>query len=303
MTFRTTPPAFVERLVAEPNDREFALFRDLIQRTVGIHLSASKRALLYGRLVRRVRERGLASFGEYYRLIVDQRDDDELVRMIDRITTNETHFFREPHHFEYLERTVFPQWAAAAAAGERERTIRVWSAGCSTGEEPYSIAMLLLWNFPKSDGWSIDVLGTDVSSRALDAARSATWPVSRLAEIPKRMVKPFMLCGTGAQEGKIRAGRELREVVRVEHLNLMNDEYRADGPFDLVFCRNVLIYFQPPRKTHVLERLVAHLAPDGHLFLGHAESIQGLAARVRCVSPTVYVTRDDIDAADGRRSA
>jgi chemotaxis protein methyltransferase CheR len=295
----TPPPA--ERPLAEPTDRELALFRDLVQKHCGIFLGPSKRALLYGRLARRLRERGCTTFTEYYRLVVEERDERELVLMTDRITTNETHFFREPHHFDFLERELFPRWRAAAAAGERTRRVRAWSAGCSTGEEPYSLAMSLLSSFPARDGWEVDVRATDVSTRALDAARSATWPIARLSEIPDRMVKPFMLRGTGSQEGKIRAGKELRDIVRVEPLNLIDATYPDDGKFDLVFCRNVLIYFQPPRKAHVLERLVAHLAPGGHLFLGHAESVHGLAS-VRCVSPTVYTARADAATAE-RRSA
>jgi chemotaxis protein methyltransferase CheR len=305
VSVRSVPPSFVERPVSEPTDREFALFRDLIQDKCGIHLNPSKRALLHGRLARRIRDRGLSTFTEYYELVADGRDRDELVKMIDRITTNETHFFREPHHFEYLARVIFPQWTLAAAAGERERHVRAWSAGCSTGEEPYSLAMVLLAHFPRSDGWTIDVRATDLSTRVLDVARDATWPATRLGEIPQRFLKAFMLRGTGAQEGKIRAGRELRSVVRVERVNLMDDEYPDEGALDLVFCRNVLIYFQPPQKTHVLERLVGQLAPGGHLFLGHAESVQGLATRVRCVSPTVYVVSDDAGSqpATARRSA
>jgi chemotaxis protein methyltransferase CheR len=291
-----------ERTVAEPTDREFVMFRDLIQKHAGIYLGPSKRALLFGRLAKRLRERHCATFTEYYRLVVDQHDEEELVRMIDRITTNETHFFREPHHFTYLESVVYPRIHAAAIAGERKRHIRVWSAACSTGEEPYSLAMSLLWHFPAKDGWTIEVRATDISTRALEAARSATWPNTRLGEIPEKMLKPFMLRGTGTQEGKIRACRALRDVVRVEHFNLMGDDYRRGGKFDLVFCRNVLIYFQPSRKAHVLERLLGQLAPGGMLFLGHAESIQGLA-HARCVAPTVYVSRDDRHHELARRSA
>jgi chemotaxis protein methyltransferase CheR len=265
--------------VSEPSDAEFRKFRDVIEREAGIHLSASKRALLHGRLVKRIRDLGMRTFTEYHDRV--ERDEaGELQKMLDCIVTNETSFFREPAHFAYLERTILPAWLAAAP-----RTIRVWSAGCATGEEPFSIAMALAHALPKT--FSIEIIATDISTRVLDAARNATWNIERAEQIPKPLLKRFMLHGIGEQTGKLRASRELRELVRFERLNLNGDAY-ASGPFDLVFCRNVLIYFAPPRKQAVVGRLAERLAPGGHLFLGHAESVHGFADRLRCVQPTIY---------------
>jgi chemotaxis protein methyltransferase CheR len=262
---------------------EFGLFQDLVQREAGIYLSEVKHALLVGRLARRLRELGLTSFGAYYRLV--KSDAEERVRMLDCICTNETHFFREPRQFEFLERVVLPAWRAEAEAGRRPRRVRAWSAACSTGEEPYSLAMMLLATLP---GWEVGVQATDLSTRVLERAGEAVWPLSKSGEIPERFLKAYMLRGVGSQEGRMKAGPEIRSVVRFERLNLNDDAYAVPGPFDLLFCRNVLIYFDPPSKARVLERLIPYLAPSGLLFLGHAESPSGLTSRLRSVGPTVY---------------
>jgi chemotaxis protein methyltransferase CheR len=276
-------------MVPEPTDREFQQLRDLVLQHAGIYLNDSKKALVYGRLARRVRELELRGFAEYYRRVVD--DEEERVQFLDRITTNETHFFREPHHFTHLADSFLPGVIAAANEGERPKVIRAWSAGCSTGEEPYSIAMTLLDRLPA--GWSVDVLATDLSTRVLEVARAATWPVARAAGIPEPLRRRFMLRGVGSREGWVRAAPEVRAVVRVERLNLNDDVYPAEDPFDLVFCRNVLIYFRAPQRQKILTRLLGRLATGGELFVGHAESVQGLAERVRCVAPTVYARAVD----------
>jgi chemotaxis protein methyltransferase CheR len=270
--------------IPEPTGREFESLRALVLRHAGIHLNDSKRALVYGRLVRRIRELGLSSFGEYHERV--STDDEELVQMLDRITTNETRFFREPHHFEYLACTHIPRLVAAAQRGERKREVNVWSAGCSTGEEPYSIAMTLVDHLPRA-GWSIRVLATDLSTRVLETARGATWPSARTADIGDARLRRHMLRGVGSQEGMVRASLELRAMVQVERLNLSTDRYPLEA-FDLIFCRNVLIYFHPAQRERVLGRLFDHLAPGGLLFVGHAESVQCVSSRVHGVAATVY---------------
>jgi chemotaxis protein methyltransferase CheR len=205
------------------------------------------------------------------------------------LSTNQTHFFREPAQFEFLERRLLPEMKAEAERGERRRRLRAWSAACSTGEEPFSLAMVLLDAFPPGSGWELEILATDVSTRVLDQGRDAVWPFDKATEIPDRYRKRFMLKGRRRQEGKLKAGPELRSLVRFERQNL-NDETRRvpGGPFDLIFCRNVLIYFGKEEKLRVLHRLFAQLAPGGGLFLGHAESLSGVMERVRCVGPMIY---------------
>jgi chemotaxis protein methyltransferase CheR len=264
------------------------MFRDLIHGVSGIHLNPSKRSLLYSRLCPRVRELKLASFEAYYRCIVEDTAGLELARMLDHVTTNETQFFREPQHFDYLETTLLPAWTEAARRGAREKRIRAWSAGCSTGEEPYSLAMLLLAHCRKELGWSIDIVATDLSNRVLAKAREATWPIAKASQIPRGFLKRFMLRGIGQKTGTLRAGPELREVVRFARKNLNDEESPSSGVFDIIFCRNVLIYFEGEGRQRVIERLADRLAIGGRLFLGHAESIHGLMGRLRCVGATQY---------------
>ncbi len=268
-------------------DKEFNLFQALIHREAGIYLSSAKKDLLAGRLCRRLRELGLDSFTAYYRRVTGG-DEAERVHLLNAISTNETHFFREQSHFDFLERQVFPGWASQAASGLRGRHIRIWSAGCSTGEEPYSLAMILLEYFPPFAGWTIEIVATDLSTRVLEQAQTAVWPIEKAREIPSRRLKSFMLRGRRAGEGKMKAGPEIRSVIRFERLNLNDEVYPVTGRFDLVFCRNVLIYFNAESKTSVIHRLLNHLMPEGYLFLGHSETLNGLTDRVQSVIPTVY---------------
>ena len=276
-------PAWARSITNE----QFALFQRLVHREAGIYLSDAKRALLVGRLLRRLRGTGIDSFEAYYRLV--EADPEERVRMLDCICTNETQFFREPRQFAFLEEKACVDWERAASAGKHPRRLRVWSAGCSTGEEPYSLAMSLLAHLPPSRGWELEILGTDLSTGALEKARRAVWPIERAAQIPAPLLKRFMLRGVGAQAGRMRAGSETRAVVELQRLNLNDPPYPVEGPFDLVLCRNVLIYFDRAGKERVIHRLVDCLAPGGYLMLGHAESLCGVTARTRSVGPSVYV--------------
>jgi chemotaxis protein methyltransferase CheR len=268
---------------SEITDDEFALFQALIQRETGIRLPEVKRSLLVGRLARRVRELQLRTFGDYYRRVTVEGDGAERTHLFDRIATNETHFFREPKHFDYLERHVLPGWLAQAEA--RRRRVRVWSAACSTGEEPYSIAMTLL---AALKGWQIEILASDLSTQALRRAESAMWPIDAAGAIPARHLKAFMLRGTGAYASFMKAGPELRDLVRFRRVNLHDDHPPSGGPFDLIFCRNVLIYFSPEGRARVVERLLDSLVPDGYLFVGHAETLSNMGGRLRSVEPTIY---------------
>jgi chemotaxis protein methyltransferase CheR len=276
------PPAVPAALAV--SDRDFLRFQALIHREAGIWLAPVKKALLVGRLARRLRELGLQSYGDYFEVVVE--DEAERIRMLDAICTNETHFFREPKHFEFLSERVLPAWRAEADEGRRARRIRVWSAACSTGEEPYTLAMVLLSSFPS--GWDLEVLASDLSTKVLDRAAAGVWPLEKSKEIPDEHLKAFMLRGYGAQEGLMKAGPEIRGLVKFARVNLVGDDWPSGPPFDLVFCRNVLIYFERQAKISVVERLVDRLDPRGYLFLGHAESLGGFTGKARPVLPTVY---------------
>ena len=271
-------------------EREFRAFQQLVYDEAGIQLTPTKKALLVGRLSRRLRELGLGTFTEYYERV--QGDDRERIQMLDALCTHETQFFREPQQWEFLESRVYPTWRARGAAGTGPRRIRAWSAACSSGEEPYSLAMSLLAHFPPEDGWSVEIAATDLSTKILARAQAALWPIEKARSIPEAWRRRFMLRGVGPQEGWMKAGPELRSVVRFARLNLHAARCPVAGPFDLVFCRNVLIYFGTRAKTDVIARLVARLAPGGLLLLGHAETLNGLSDALRSVGPTVYGRRE-----------
>jgi chemotaxis protein methyltransferase CheR len=266
-------------------DKEFQLFQSLIERETGIHLSPAKREMLMGRLGRRLRALGLQTYSAYYEHVLEARDG-ELVRLLDAVCTNQTSFFREPRQFEFLVQRVFPAWKGAPPAPRR---IRVWSAACASGEEPYSLAMLLLDQFPPSAGWTIEIRATDLSTRALERARAGVWPLEGATEIPDRYLRAYMLRGTGPRGGTMKASPRIQSLIRFDRLNLRDQAYPGMGFFDLIFCRNVLMYFGADAKAQVVSRLLTHLLPGGYLFVGHAETLSGITDRVRSVMPTVYV--------------
>jgi chemotaxis protein methyltransferase CheR len=272
--------------IPELAPEEFSLFQALVLRESGIHLGEKNRAMLVSRLWKRLRALEMNSFSAYYRRV--KADPLEMVRMLDCISTNETHFFREPAAFECLRRRVFPEWVAQAETGKRGRTIRVWSAACSTGEEPFSLAMALLSEFPLSAGWNVEVLGTDISTKVLARASAGIWPVERIADVPVEYQRKFLLKGFGPRKGKIKAAEELRRIVRFQRINLTQEPYHVSGPFDVIFCRNVLIYFEWETKIKVVDRLGQFLTPNGYLFLGHAESLHGVADKLQNVAPKIF---------------
>ncbi len=278
--------------------RVFRGFQAVILRESGIALSDAKKALLAGRLSRRLRELGLDSFEEYLGRV--EASADERVRMLDAIATNETRFFREPGQFEFLKERVLPDWLENASQGKRPHRVRIWSAGCSTGEEPFSLAMLLASFFPRT--WDLEVWATDLSTKALACARSGVWPLERSREIPPALLKAFMLRGTGPEDGKMKAGPELRALVRFERLNLAGENWPPDGPFDAILCRNVLIYFDAAGKRRAVSRLLDRLAPGGFFFVGHAETLNGITDRVRPLMPSVY-TSGEMQARGSRSGA
>ena len=269
----------------ELSEGEFLQLAQYIEQEIGIHLSDAKKPLLVARLGKRVRRLELASFRDYYRHVLD--DPAERVAMFDAISTNETRFFREAKHFEFLDTQLLPSIKAAAMRGERPRSLHIWSAGCSTGEEPYSLAMTLLSHFDPAE-WDLRIDATDLSTRVLDVARAGTWPMRKATEIPQPLLRRFMLRGTRTQQGSFKAGQELRSIIRFGRLNLA-EPFTLPGKYDLIFCRNVLIYFLNAMRRRVVTGLLDHLVPGGHFFIGHAETLAGIVEGPRSVIPTVYV--------------
>jgi chemotaxis protein methyltransferase CheR len=272
------------------SDAEFHLFQKLVYQEAGIWLSDAKKSLVAGRLSKRVRELGLKSFKLYYTKIVEG-DEAERVRMLDCISTNQTHFFREPQHFEFLDQVIFPSWIAKAQAVNMPKTLRIWCAGCSSGEEPYSIAMALVAHSPEFANWKISIVATDISTRVLKKAKAAVWPIEKAAEIPPEYLKRFMLRGVGQRAGEMTVASELRSMVTFARLNLNDPPYIVPGPFDLILCRNVLIYFDQDSKQRVVNGLLERLAPEGFLFAGHSENLTLITDRLRTIRPTIYTVR------------
>jgi chemotaxis protein methyltransferase CheR len=278
--------AAMEELLLTPS--LFSKFQSLIYNEAGIWLGPQKQALLTSRLARRLRLLGLSTMKEYFRLVSHPDQQHERALMLDCITTNETHFFREPKHFDYLAQHVFPRWKQAAEAGTRTKNVNVWSAGCSSGEEPYSLAMLLLKHLPQQEGWLPQILASDISTSVLEKARAATFSINKVHEIPKDYLRAYMLKGTRDSSAEMRVIAEVQKLVRFSRINLFADSYPVQGQFDLIFCRNVLIYFDERSKQKVIAGLARHLSPSGLLFVGHSEHLCGTSAELKSVAPTVY---------------
>jgi chemotaxis protein methyltransferase CheR len=261
----------------------------------GIHLNDGKKALLVARLGRRLAALGLTSYGDYSKLVA--RDRRERARMIEALCTHETSFFRHPAQFRALKEYAIPAWREDAARRKRPRSLRAWSAGCSNGAEAHSLAMLLL---SELTGWNIEILGTDLSSRIVRDAENGVWPIEKADQIPSEFLRRYMCRGVGAREGWMRAGSYLRAVTRFETLNLNDATWTLEGRFDLILCRNVLIYFHPTARVRTLRRITERLLPDGLLLLGPGEAPGLDSTQLRVVAPTIYVRRQDQPArADG----
>jgi chemotaxis protein methyltransferase CheR len=258
-------------------DGEFVRFQRFIHQSAGITLSGSKKALVAGRLAKRVAHHGLQSFSSYLDLLAGSDAAAEVQTAVDLLTTNETYFFREAKHFELLREM-------AVAARERRGALRVWSAACSSGEEVYSIAMVLD-EVLGSGAW--EVLGSDISSRVLQRARLGHYLVERTRHIPAHYLKRYCLRGTAEHEGTLLVERSLRQRVQFAQINL-NEPLPRLGSFDMIFLRNVMIYFNADTKRQVVARLLAQLAPGGVFCIGHSETLNDISNAVEQIAPSVY---------------
>lgn len=259
------------------SDKEFSLFQRFIYEAAGITLSDAKKALVCGRLSKRLQQHKLRTFSEYFRLLKDNPASAETQTAIDLLTTNETYFFREPKHFQVLKQE-------AERARGRAQPFRVWSAACSSGEEPYSIAMVLAASLPCTP---FEVLGSDISARMLDRARTGHYPMSRTTHIPREYLREYCLKGTGEQEGTILVDKPIRDSVRFMQVNL-NTTLPKLGLFDCIFLRNVMIYFSAETKRAVVERVLTLLKPGGLFMIGHSETLNEITNTVVQRAPSVY---------------
>jgi chemotaxis protein methyltransferase CheR len=251
---------------------EFQTIARLLRAEAGIEMPPSKEPLVYSRLAKRLRALGIESFKRYIELIEDPRAE-ERGHMLSALTTNVTRFWREPHHFDDLRRKVLPPLAERARAGGR---VRIWSAGCSTGMEPYSIGMCVLEAIGDAPSRDVKILATDINTRVLAEGRAGRYPVDALADAPEPLRRRWF---EDAGDGTLQASAPLRRLISFRELNLMGD-WPMKGPFDVIFCRNVAIYFDEPTQCRIWERMAALLAPGGRLSIGHSERIGGRAAEM-----------------------
>ncbi len=269
-------------------EKEFQRLAEFIYSTCGIKLHAAKRTMLEARLSKRLRLLGLKGYDAYCDyLFSDAGMEEELVCMIDLVTTNKTEFFRESAHFDCLAQRAVPDLIRRHGAG-MQRPFVIWSAGCSTGEEPYTLAMVLSELALLHRGFKFVILATDISTRVLDAAKYAVYDEEKIRPVPDALKRKYLLRGKKDKAGLYRVVPELRQLVRFRRLNFMDGDFGMREPMDVIFCRNVIIYFDRPTQERLLQRFCGHLIDDGYLFMGHSETVNGMDLPVVPVAPTVY---------------
>jgi chemotaxis protein methyltransferase CheR len=264
-------------------DRDFNHLRELVGKHTGISLADNKKELVYGRISRRLRALKMNSF-EAYRTLLENGDKAELEEFTNLITTNLTSFFREPHHFDFLKDKILPELQKSRRDSKK---IRIWSAGCSTGEEPYSIAIALKEAIPNFGPWDIRILATDLDSNVLAHGKAGVYTQDRLNGISDSRLKKWFYKGGGAHLGKVKAHEELQEIITFQQLNLMG-AWPMKEKFDVIFCRNVVIYFDKPTQQKLFGRFADALAPDGRMIVGHSETLNKITNRFELLGKTVY---------------
>lgn len=270
------------------SQKQFADVRERLYKLAGIKLSSGKEALVAARLAKRMRHLNLDSYEQYMSFVAEDRTGRELAQMIDVLTTNKTSFFRESQHFDFLREQMLPKLGSGA-----NRPVRIWSAGCSNGKEPYTIAMLMRETTSDVDKRDWRILATDISERMLTVAREGIYDEGTAAEIPPTLLKKYftsVVCTDARTDmsRRYQVSDNVRSMVSFARLNLM-EEWPMKGLFNAIFCRNVMIYFDKPTQQRLVQRYWEMLAPGGHLFIGHSESLTNIAGKFRYVQPALYV--------------
>ncbi len=267
----------------EFSDENFERVRQFVSENTGIVLTDKKKDMVYGRLSKRVRKGGFGSFDAFCNAL-ESGDAEEQDFMINAITTNLTAFFRENHHFEYLAETLIPELVEKKGQNKR---LRIWSAGCSTGEEPYSIAMILKEYLPDFDEWDVKILATDLDANVVAHGKAGIYREDRITGLPDERIKRWFRRGRGEQSDRVKVSSELQQMISFKRLNLLH-EWPMNGPFDLMFCRNVVIYFDKETQKGLFDRYADILAPDAHMFIGHSETLYKVTTRFDSLGHTIY---------------
>ena len=268
------------------SDQLFENFSAFIYDKLGIHLSHAKKLMLQSRLAKRLRQLNMNSFEEYFKYVSSEKGlKNEMAEMVNVVTTNKTDFFREPKHFEYLSTIVLPEFYQRS----RYRRFNIWSAGCSIGAEPYTLAMVLNEFSENNPGFSFTIFSSDISTKVLNTAITAIYDHQMAEPIPMQLRKKYLLKSKDKNSPRfVRITPELRRLVHFKQLNLMADEYDMYDEMDVIFCRNVIIYFDRQTQERVINHLCHHLKPGGYLFMGHSETLNMLSVPIKNVSSTVY---------------
>jgi len=269
------------------SDKEFETLSNYIYKEVGIKLPIQKKILLESRLRKRLKELKIANFKEYIDHTLNSKGEkEEIVQMFDAVTTNKTDFFREPQHFDFLVNTVLPNFVQE---NNGSRIFKIWSSAASSGEEPYTIAMVMANWCEKNTGYDYSILGTDISTKVLSAAMAATYKLDRVDPVSMEFKKKYLLKHKDSTQKLVKIIPELRNKCRFERLNLMDNVYNVDNGFDVIFCRNVLIYFDRQTQESVINKLCLKLKTGGHFFLGHSESILQMDVPLKQIKPTIFI--------------
>ncbi len=272
--------------IGELTDKEYRLFRDLVYEKSGINLGDQKQQLVRARLGKRLRSGNFASYRAYYEFVKKDTTGNELSALIDAIATNTTHLFREKQHFDFLRETV-RGWLQDSAWRGRNGTLRVWSAGCSSGEEPHSLAMTVDDLLSNQHGIDWKILATDISTKVLDKARAGVYESHRLGTVPESFRRRYFV-RSGQAPGLMQISPNLQSRITFARFNLMTERFPFRHGFHFVFCRNVMIYFDRPTQESLVSRFTQHILPGGHLIIGHSESLNSLQHTLSYVRPTIY---------------
>jgi chemotaxis protein methyltransferase CheR len=266
-------------------ENEFEFIRGLVYEHSRINLGPDKRELVSARLGKRLRATNLPSVSDYCQFLKSQNDGEELAHLIDAISTNHTFFFREIAHFDFLSKILVPEMKARASQ-ERWLQFNVWSAACSSGEEPYSIAMLLDETLGNTWKWQIEA--TDISNRILDKARAGIYRDDTVGKLDAGRVRRHFQKGHGPQQGNFRIKTRLQSGINFQHLNLLEGNPPFEQMFQVIFCRNVMIYFDRATQEELVQKLTQKIVPGGYLFVGHSESLTGIRHTLQTVRPAIY---------------
>ena len=272
--------------IAPLNDADFTKLSNFIYVNYGIKLPISKKIMLQSRLTSRLKINGMKSYAEYTKYVLSgEASESEIVHMIDLVSTNKTDFYRESAHFDFMKEVVLPDFLVA----DSRQPLKIWSSASSSGEEAYTIAMVISEFIENNRKIDFEILGTDISARILEKAKLGIYPMDRVDVIPLSQKKKYLLRSKDQENPMVRIVPSLRAKARFQRLNLMDTSYNVPKDFDIIFCRNVLIYFDRETQEKVINKLCMHLKPGGYFFLGHSESISGIDVPLKPLKPTMFV--------------